>query len=83
MKTADGLLPDPYPTVLDLNDLLLDHSAASYVFQIGTKIAIVDRAGQPKEGCMVIVEATGGFLVEPYRQQVIFGVVTHLIQKLL
>lgn len=75
---ASALHPHP---VLDLNDLLIDHPAASFVFRVGSKLAIVDRAAFPEEDCIVIVETATGFVVESYHRQVIFGVITYLIKR--
>ena len=85
MKIADtGEAPtSPYLSTLDLNDLLLDHPAASFVFQVGSRLAIVDRAAIPEEDCLVMVQIAGGFAIETYRRQVIFGVITYLIKRAL
>jgi hypothetical protein len=83
MKNTDktGALPSPYVAALDLNDLLIDHPGASFIFQLGSDIAIVDRAAIPDDASMVVVENEGRFIVDLYRHQKIFGVITYRIRR--
>lgn len=83
MKNTDasGALPSPNVYALDLNDLLVDHPGASFIFQVGKDLAIVDRAAIPDDTCMVVVQNTGGFTVETYHRQKIFGVITYRIHR--
>lgn len=83
MYDTDRAAQAQYCPALDLNDLLLDHPAASFVFQVGGNLAIVDRAAFPEGDCTVIVETASGFTAEPYQHQIIFGVVTYLIHRVL
>ena len=85
MKNTDvsGALPGPNAYALDLNDLLIDHPGASFIFQVGEDLAIVDRAATPDDTCMVVVENTSGFIVETYHRQKIFGVITYRIHRTL
>lgn len=82
-RDSGGAVSAISPTVLDLNDLLLDHPAASFIFQLGRDLAIVDRAAIPDDTSMVVIETSHGFAVELYRHQPIFGVVTYRIFKVL
>ena len=75
-------LPSPnVAAVVDLNDLLIDHPGASFIFQLGDDLAIVDRAAIPDNASMVIVENDDGFSVDLYRRQKIFGVITYRIHR--
>lgn len=66
---------------LDLNDLLIDHPAASYIFRCDGDILIVDRAAHPHRDSMVIVELKRGFVLEIYHGQDAWGVVTYQLHK--
>jgi hypothetical protein len=68
--------------LLDLNELLLEHPAASFVFRCDGELLIADRAGVPHEGSLVLVLAPHGFAVEPYSGQESWGVVTYLLHKI-
>lgn len=83
MKNIDKsrALPSPCVATVDLNELLIDHPGASFIFQLGDDLAIVDRAVKPDDASMVIVESKEGFLVEPFHRQRIFGVITYRIYK--
>jgi hypothetical protein len=70
-----------YTHTIDLNYLLLDHPYSSYIFQLPSYIAIVDRATPPETGCLVVIETDHEFAVDLYRGQQIFGVVTYAIHK--
>lgn len=83
--------PDEAPTtglyshipITDLNELLLDHSAASFLFRCGSAdMLIVDRAALPGPTSVVIVEARQGYSVEPYAGQKSWGVVTYRLHRL-
>lgn len=69
---------------LDLNELLLDHTAASFLFRCSetNDLVVVDRAAKPGLGSSVIVETANGFSVEPYIGQRPWGVVTYRIRRL-
>lgn len=84
MKTpsVEGAMPSPYLTPIDLNDLLLDHPAASFIFEVGDDLAIADRAANPTEGGLVIVEAGRDFFAEPYHGQQVFAVITYILHRL-
>jgi hypothetical protein len=66
---------------LDLNDLLLDHPAASFLFRCGDDILIVDRAALPNNRSLVLVELASGYSVESYSGQRTWGVVTYQVRK--
>lgn len=70
-----------YTPTVDLNHLLLDHPYCSYIFQLPSYMAIVDRAALPENGCLVMIEADHAFAVDLYHGQEIFGVVTYAIHK--
>lgn len=76
--------PSPSTPVLDLNELLLDHPCASFVFRcpLTDDIMIVDRVAQPEHGAMVIVKDGKGFLIETFEGQDTWGVVMYQIHKL-
>jgi hypothetical protein len=76
-------LPRLRDDTVDLNELLIDHPGASFVFQLGNDLAIVDRAAKPDDMSMVIVSSKDGFLVEPFCHQDIFGVVIYRISRTL
>lgn len=68
--------------VVDLNDLLLDHPAASFIFELSSDLAIVDRVTVPDKGNLVVVGLSNTeFAVESYNGQEIFGVVIYLIHR--
>ena len=79
----NGLLPSLSVASVDLNEMLIDHPGASFIFQLGDDLAIVDRAAKPDDTSMVIVEGRNGFLVEAYHRQEIFGVITYRIYRTL
>lgn len=73
--------PSHIPTV-DLNELLFSHPAASFVFQLGPDLIIVDQAITPTSDSLVLAEHPEGLALEIYSEQVIFGVVTFYLKKL-
>lgn len=82
-------MSNPYPDTvvpciptLDLNELFLDHPGASFIFQLNADVAIVDRAAEPDDGCLVLVESDNAFSVGLYHGQLIFGVITHLVRRM-
>jgi hypothetical protein len=68
--------------ILDLNEILFDHPGAGFIFQLKSDMAIVDCAASPANGSLVLIQTTRGFMVDTYRGQHIFGVVTHLIRRI-
>lgn len=71
------------PPEIDLNDLLLEHPAASFVFRCGdADYIVVDRAATPSNNSLVLVERDGSFTVDSYHGQPVWGVITRLLRKL-
>lgn len=65
---------------LELNDLLLDHPAASYVFRSGPDVyLIVDRAMLPRAGSLVLVQQPHGYTIQPFTGQESWGVITYKV----
>lgn len=81
LTDPDSEAVDPSIPILDLNDLLLDHPAASFVFRCEKDLLIVDRATDPDNGSLVIVRTDKGFAAEIYHGQDIWGVVTYHLHK--
>lgn len=68
--------------VFDLNERLLDHPAASFVFRQRNDLLIVDRAARATEGSLVITEKNYKYRTEAYHGQPIWGVITYRIEAL-
>lgn len=82
MKSNDpSANPDVLPP-LDLNELLLDHPAASFIFECDGDVMIVDRAVKPHTGSTVVVEAEQGFVIEIFHGQNAWGVVIYHLHKI-
>lgn len=79
-EPAQTVAGSAIPT-LDLNELLLEHPAASFVFSCDGNLLIVDRAGTPHEGSLVLIKTSHGYLVALYTGQETWGVVTYQLHK--
>lgn len=80
-----SVYPNPYvegAKAIDLNELLFDHPAASFIFKIGNDLLVVDRALTPSDDSLVLVERPSGYRLEPYNGQRSWGVVTYRIARL-
>lgn len=73
----------PFLPTLDLNEMLLDHPAASFIFRYGDTddLLIVDCAAVPDVDSLVIVNTYSQFSVEFYTGQDTWGVITYHLHK--
>lgn len=67
---------------IDLNELLFDHPAASFVFRLDNEYLIVDRAILPSDGSLILTQNGDGYALEAYHGQPAWGVVTYEIRHL-
>ena len=69
------------PTI-DLNELIFDHPAASFLFNLNGNLLVIDRALTPNRESLVLVESEFGYSLEPYIGQDVWGVATYLLKKI-
>jgi len=97
-ETATGF-PSPAETCweppLNLQDYLLPHPAATYIFQLRTAwprfrlqtgmLLLVDRALRPQPQCLILQMHEGAFRLVRFdgSQAEVWGVITHAIQRYL